>query len=140
MPSFRARARLRPYLGDGNRAWVVRAVDGVGSSTTAAGRTVRGGSGVNDGNIGYVESIEAFDKLGNKSRSLETFTVTVESDAPLAFELIAPEDGVAVAEARPTSGWQDSGDPGSGSARYEVSVDNGAGGICASPCTPRPCL
>ncbi|MBI4518239.1 MAG: hypothetical protein HY699_20760 [Deltaproteobacteria bacterium] len=80
--------------------------------------------------------VEAFDKLGNKSRSLETFTVTVEIDAPLPFELIAPEDGAAVAEARPTFRWQDSGDPGSGLARYEVSVDNGAGGICASPCTP----
>lgn len=78
--------------------------------------------------------MEAVDKVGNASRSLETFSFTVETQAPEAFQLLAPSSGAQLSEARPIFSWTASVDRGVGLGHYEVSIDSGAGGVCPTPC------
>ncbi len=82
----------------------------------------------------YQWQVEAFDNVGNTSRSLATFAFTVDTQPPDAFTLVAPANGTTLNEARPTFSWTASADRGSGLDHYELSLDDGAGGICMSPC------
>lgn len=77
---------------------------------------------------------EAFDALGNVTRSPETWAVTYDISPPTPFNLIAPADGMSIADPRPVLSWEPSSDTGAGLAGYEVWIDSGAVGQCA-PCT-----
>lgn len=88
--------------------------------------------GLGDGH--YQWHVEALDQLGHSAPSLETFSFTVETQAPEAFQLLAPSSGVQLSEARPTFSWTASVDRGVGLDHYEVSIDSGAGGVCPTPC------
>ena len=90
-------------------------------------------TGLSDGT--YHWYIVAFDKVGNTSQSLETFTFYVDTQPPTAFTLLTPPDQSTTTQARPTFSWTASSDAGSGPDHYEVSIDNGAGGVCTTPCS-----
>ncbi len=81
----------------------------------------------------YQWYIEAFDKVGNTARSLETFTFYVDTQPPTSFMLVSPPDQATITGSLPTFSWLASSDVGSGLANYEVWIDSGAGGQCA-PC------
>ena len=89
-------------------------------------------TGLTDGM--YQWYIEAFDNVGNTAHSVETsFTFFVTTRPPAAFTLLTPTDQSTVVQSRPTFSWAASSDA-VGLDHYEVSIDNGGGGVCPTAC------
>jgi len=83
----------------------------------------------------YPWYVDAIDNVGNIARS-ETWAYIIDTLPPAAFDLTSP-CGATLAQARPQFSWTASSDQGAGLARYELTLDGGAGSIC-NPCIINP--